>query len=72
MHQPRIHLSEEEDQVMHTSGPAQYVITGDAGGMEAKCFVSMVEYNYLKDYSFDVLKIDMKFLSSFDTNEKAK
>ena len=38
---------------MHTSGPAQYVITGEAGGMEAKCFVSMVEYNYLKDYSFE-------------------
>ena len=46
-------LSEEEDQAMHTSGPAQYVITGEAGGMEAKCFVSMVEYNYLKDYSFE-------------------
>ena len=28
--------------------------------------------NVLKDYSFDVLKIDMKFLSSFDTNEKSK
>ncbi len=28
--------------------------------------------NVLKDYSFDVLKIDMKFLSSFDSNEKSK
>ncbi|QUC66973.1 glycosyl hydrolase 53 family protein [Aristaeella hokkaidonensis] len=46
-------LSEEEDQAMHASGPAQYVITGEAGGMEAKCFVSMVEYNYLQDYSFE-------------------
>ena len=28
--------------------------------------------NVLKDYSFDVLKIDMNFLSSFDSNEKSK
>lgn len=28
--------------------------------------------NVLKDYRFDVLKIDMKFLSSFDTNPKSK
>lgn len=28
--------------------------------------------NVLKDYSFDVLKIDMKFLSSFDSNDKSK
>ena len=46
-------LSEEEDRKMHEGGPAQYVVTGDAGGMEAKCFVSMIEYNYLQDYSFE-------------------
>ena len=28
--------------------------------------------NVLKDYKFDVLKIDMKFLSSFETNPKSK
>ncbi len=28
--------------------------------------------NVLKDYAFDVLKIDMKFLNSFDYNEKAR
>lgn len=28
--------------------------------------------NVLKDYSFDVVKIDMKFLQNFDTNEKSK
>ena len=28
--------------------------------------------NVLKDYDFDVLKIDMKFLSAFDTNPKSK
>ncbi len=28
--------------------------------------------NVLKDFKFDVIKIDMTFLSNFDTNEKAK
>ena len=46
-------LTEEDEAKMHTSGPAQYVITGDAGGLEAKCYVSMVEYNYVRDYSFE-------------------
>ena len=46
-------ITEEEDRKMHSSGVAKYVITGDAGGMEAKCFVSMIEYNFLQDYSFE-------------------
>ena len=49
----RWNLTEEQDRKMHTGGPAQYVITGEAGGMEAKCYVSMIEYNYMKDYSFE-------------------
>ena len=47
------YLTEEEDRKMHESGPAQYAVTGEAGGMAAKCFVSMIEYNYLRDYSFE-------------------
>ena len=46
-------FTEEMDKQMHSSGVAQYTITGQAGGMEAKCYVSMVEYNYLRDYSFE-------------------
>ena len=46
-------LPEEQDQLMHTSGPAVYEIHGQAGGMDAKCFVSMIEYNFLQDYSFE-------------------
>ena len=46
-------LSEEQDRLMHASGPAVYEITGKAGGMDAKCFVSMIEYNFLRDYSFE-------------------
>ena len=46
-------ITEEDDRRMHEGGVAQYTVTGDAGGMEATCYVSMVEYNYLTDYSFE-------------------
>ena len=46
-------LSPEEDQAMHAAGPKQYEITGEADGLKARCLVSMVEYNYLKNYSFE-------------------
>ena len=46
-------LSPEEDQAMHAAGPKQYEITGEADGLKAHCLVSMVEYNYLKNYSFE-------------------
>ena len=36
-----------------TGGVNRYQITGTAGGMQANCYVSMVEYNYLTDYSFE-------------------
>ena len=46
-------LTEEQDRRMHSSGPAKYEITGEAGGLKARCFVSMIEYNYLRDCSFE-------------------
>ncbi len=46
-------LTAEQEKQMRESGPAQYVIPGDAGGLEAKCYVSMIEYNYITDYSFE-------------------
>ena len=46
-------LTEEQDRIMHSSGPKQYEITGLADGREARCRVSMVEFNYLQDYSFE-------------------
>ena len=46
-------LTEEQDQRMHSSGAARYEVTGEAAGMKAKCYVSMIEYNYLQDYSFE-------------------
>ncbi len=47
------HLTDADRQKMYDGGIAQYTITGQAGGMEARCYVSMVEYNYLTDYSFE-------------------
>ncbi len=38
---------------MKSGGVAKYTITGTAGGMEARCYVSMVEYNYLNNWSFE-------------------
>ena len=46
-------LAEEQDRIMHSSGPKQYEITGLADGRETRCRVSMVEFNYLQDYSFE-------------------
>jgi len=43
----------DDDKRMHEGGVAKYEITGTAGGMTAKCYVSMVEYNFLTDYSFE-------------------
>ena len=46
-------LSAETEALMRASGPARYEITGTAGGMTARAYVSMVEYNYLTDWSFE-------------------
>ena len=46
-------LTEEQAEAMRQNGAGQYTITGMAGGMEAVCSVSMVEYNYITDPSFE-------------------
>jgi len=38
---------------MKNGGVAKYTITGTAGGMEARCYISMVNYNYLTNWSFE-------------------
>ena len=40
-------------EAMKSGGVAKYTVLGTAGGMEARCEVSMVEYNYLKNWSFE-------------------
>ena len=42
-----------DEEAMKNGGPAKYTIKGVAGGMEATCYVSMVEYNFLKNWSFE-------------------
>ncbi|MBQ8258258.1 MAG: glycosyl hydrolase 53 family protein [Clostridia bacterium] len=38
---------------MKNGGVAKYEIKGTAGGMGARCYVSMVEYNFLHNWSFE-------------------
>ena len=38
---------------MKAGGVAKYTINGIAGGMKAICYVSMVEYNFLENWSFE-------------------
>ncbi len=39
--------------VIKAAGVAKYDIVGEAGGMIAHCYVSMVEYNFLNNWSFE-------------------
>lgn len=36
-----------------SNGPQKYDIVGEAGGMTAHCYLSMVEFNFLTNYSFE-------------------
>ena len=38
---------------MKNGGVAKYEIVGTAGGMTARCYVSMVKFNYLENWSFE-------------------
>lgn len=38
---------------MYRGGVAKYEVLGKAGGMDAHCYISMVEYNFLENYSFE-------------------
>ena len=39
--------------VFKSGGIAKYDVIGEAGGMTAHCYVSMVEYNFLENWSFE-------------------
>ncbi|MBO4216615.1 MAG: glycosyl hydrolase 53 family protein, partial [Clostridia bacterium] len=45
--------TEDDFDRMYKGGVAKYDITGKAGGMTAHCYISMVEYNFLENYSFE-------------------
>ncbi|MBQ6646468.1 MAG: glycosyl hydrolase 53 family protein, partial [Clostridia bacterium] len=38
---------------MKATGVGTYPIFGEAGGMEAVCYLTLIEYNYLADWSFE-------------------
>ena len=42
-----------DKEAMKNGGVKKYTIKGVAGGMEATCYVSMIEYNFLTNYSFE-------------------
>ena len=46
-------ISEEELQAMYEGGPAAYTVLGEAGGLEARCTVNMVEFNFLRNPGFE-------------------
>ncbi len=54
---------------MKNSGAAKYDIIGEAGGMEAHCYVSMVEYNFVQNYSFEDGETGWKAKNNGEINE---
>lgn len=42
-----------DKEAMKAGGVAKYTVSGKAGGMDATCYVSMVEYNFLSNWSFE-------------------
>lgn len=54
---------------MKSNGPQKYDIVGMAGGMQAHCFVSMVEYNFVKNYSFEEGEKGWKAKNNGEINE---
>ena len=61
-----------DEEAMHTNGPSKYEILGSAGGMRAHCYVSMVEYNYLNNYSFEDNKQNDRTPTSWNVFETGK
>ena len=42
-----------DKEAMKAGGVAKYTVKGKAGGMDATCYISMVEYNFLENWSFE-------------------
>ena len=42
-----------DEAAMKSGGAAEYTVEGTAGGMKALCYVSMVHFNYLQNWSFE-------------------
>lgn len=46
-------ITDKEIEAMYTAGPQKYDITGTAGGLTVHCYLSMIEKNYVENYSFE-------------------
>ncbi len=46
-------ITQQQLDAMYAGGVQKYDITGTAGGMQAHCYVSMIEKNFLTNYSFE-------------------
>lgn len=46
-------VTDADYEKMYKGGVNKYTITGKAGGMDANCYISMVEFNFLENYSFE-------------------
>lgn len=57
---------------MFANGVAKYDIVGTAGGMKVHCYVSMLEYNYLTNYSFEDDKNGTKIPTGWSVTEYGK
>lgn len=51
-------ISEADMEKMYAGGVASYTIEGIADGLPAKCFVNMIEYNFLENHGFETGELD--------------
>ncbi len=49
-------VTEADYNRIYTGGPAKDDVTGEADGMTAHCYVNMIEFNFIEDYSFETGK----------------
>ena len=57
---------------MKSNGPAKYAVKGSTGGMNVNCYVSMVEFNFLTNYSFEDDENKTRTPSGWVVNEVGK
>ena len=46
-------ITDADYQKMYSGGVAKYTVNGTAEGRKAHCYISMVEFNFLENYSFE-------------------
>lgn len=46
-------ITDQDIEAMKSGGVAKYTVKGEAGGMPAVCYISMIEFNFLKNSGFE-------------------